>query len=97
MPKINLNKDYIRYLEDNNYFQKSYEELTEERIQALNDYFGVNSAAGEVRLKCPIHDGGDKNFAYNTRNGYYYCHSQCGRGAGPHTLYKALNLGDHYE
>ena len=38
--------------------------------------------AREWRGSCPIHDGQDNNFAVEAATGYWYCHSQCGRGGG---------------
>ncbi len=32
------------------------------------------------RLKCPIHDGRDKNFALDMNRGVWTCHSRCGSG-----------------
>ena len=34
----------------------------------------------EQRLKCPIHEGRDKNFALNLNRGVWTCHSRCGSG-----------------
>lgn len=32
------------------------------------------------RLKCPIHDGRDRNFAFHLDRGVWTCHSRCGSG-----------------
>ena len=34
----------------------------------------------EQRMKCPIHDGRDRNFAFNLNRGVWTCHSHCGSG-----------------
>ena len=34
----------------------------------------------EQRIKCPIHNGRDKNFALNMQRGVWTCHSHCGSG-----------------
>jgi len=34
----------------------------------------------EQRLKCPIHNGRDRNFALNMSRGVWTCHSRCGSG-----------------
>jgi putative DNA primase/helicase len=45
----------------------------------------------EWRGPCPIHEGGDPNFAVNPESGLAYCHSQCGRGWSMLQLEQALS------
>ena len=38
------------------------------------------TSRSEQRMKCPIHDGRDRNFAFNLNRGVWTCHSHCGSG-----------------
>lgn len=57
--------------------------------------FGVRETRERtVRTTCPIHGGNDKNFAINTVDLTWFCHSQCGRGGGPFEFLDLQDGGD---
>ncbi|MCC6486392.1 MAG: DUF3987 domain-containing protein [Candidatus Hydrogenedentes bacterium] len=49
---------------------------------------------GERRGPCPIHRGKDDNFAVDTKTGWWFCHSVCGRGGDIFALEEALTGAD---
>ena len=50
--------------------------------------------ARKWRGPCPIHDGQNDNFAVEPYTGWWFCHSQCGRGGDILELEAALHGGD---
>ena len=51
-------------------------------------------ASGELRTRCPIHQGKRDSFAVNLETGLWYCHSQCQRGGSAVDLEMILSGRD---
>lgn len=57
--------------------------FTPQQIRKYADLVFTGQKIGsrpQQQLKCPIHDGRDRNFAFNLDRGVWTCHSRCGSG-----------------
>lgn len=72
----------------------------------------INIGRSMLRVKCPIHNGKDRNFAFSMERGVWTCHSHCGSGGmvqleqrlhgGPREeaterLFKLLGMASEYQ
>ena len=48
-------------------------------VDKIRNHYGIRQTTGYARVKCPFHDGGDKNFSIHVETGSGTCFSQCGR------------------
>ena len=74
----------------------SSDDLTPSEVAA---YYSVRAPklrqhGQQWRGHCPIHDGQDDNFAVEAATGFWFCHSQCGRGGSVYDLEMTLSSTD---
>ena len=47
-------------------------------VNKIRNHYGIRQSTGYARIKCPFHNGGDKNYSIHVETGSGKCWSQCG-------------------